>query len=154
MNGTMRTIGQMVAAAAVAVVVVGSLVGVAEADQKLPGGFGSRAKFKYECKAEGGTFIDDGLGNLECHFPEGSWTECDSNGNDCWFMPAPKTTPSVGVEDPLGVMGIGGMNTADPTVDSATPSDAGQRVAAPDDDPEPAKHVKGKKGKKGKGRKK
>jgi hypothetical protein len=111
--------------------------------QKIPDQ-GSKANFKANCEVLGGTFIEDGLGNTECHYPDGSWTECDANGNDCWYTPARPAPPM-----DIPVTNVEGTIVAAPVDESA----------ATDDDQEPVKRkqTKAKKGKKhghgGKGRK-
>lgn len=107
------------------------------------GGYGSRAGFKRVCENANGTFIDDGNGNTECHFKDGSWTECDANGGDCWHTPPPKKL------EPLGT-------NVEPS--SALADDPGSWQPVTDDQDRDRdtvhKRKKGKHGKKGgKGRK-
>jgi hypothetical protein len=60
----------------------------------------SKANFQSFCKNQGGTFGEDGLGNTSCTFKDGSWTECDANGNDCWHTPAPRQAQPFDPFDP------------------------------------------------------
>jgi hypothetical protein len=130
------------------------------------GGYGSRAGFKKVCDGAKGTFIDDGNGNLECHFKDGSWTECDANGGDCWHTPPPKKLEPVDttVEPDSAVADDpGGWQPATHVTDIPTPSQAQASIVALDEDPvqdqdqgqdTTKKGKKGKHGKKGgKGRK-
>ena len=72
------------------------------------GSYGSRAGFKRVCDGAKGTFIDDGNGNTECHMKDGSWTECDANGRDCWHTPPPKKLePSNGLDPAAGELNRG-----------------------------------------------
>ena len=105
-------------------------------------------------RRRGSAFIDDGNGNTECHFKDGSWTECDANGGDCWHTPPPKLqTPGGTIVEP------GTAVADDPGGWQPAASVAQASVAAPNDDQaqDQDKTKKGKKGKKskkgGKGRK-
>jgi hypothetical protein len=69
----------------------------ASADTKEDG-HGSKDNFKSYCKTLGGTFSEDGLGNTKCTYSGGSYTECDANGNDCWYIPEPRQAEP---EDPF-----------------------------------------------------
>ncbi len=111
------------------------------------GGYGSRAGFKKVCDGAKGTFIDDGNGNTECHYKDGSWTECDANGGDCWFTPPAKLqTPNDPIVEP------GTAVAADPGGWQPATSVAQASVVAPDEDHGQDKDTtkKGKKSKKGK----
>src|ERR687894_393236 len=61
--------------------------------------FGSAEGFRLECELLGGTYSEDGIGNTNCHYPDGTWTQCDANGNDCWITP-PRTRPDAESLDP------------------------------------------------------
>jgi hypothetical protein len=118
------------------------------------GGYGSRAGFKKVCDGAKGTFIDDGNGNTECHFPDGGWTECDANGGDCWYTPLAKLqTPTDTVVEPGSAVADdrAGWQPTTFVTNSPTPSPAQVSVAAPDDDRDQDRDTakKGKKGKKG-----
>ncbi len=88
------------------------------------------------------------FGNTNCHYPDGTWTQCDENGNDCWITPPAR--PPVTTLDPND--GTIGEVTTDHGKTSATaPETVGPTVAA-DHDEKPAKakskRSKGKKRKK------
>lgn len=100
--------------------------------QKIPG-YGSKAKFQAYCESLGGTFIEDGLGNTECHYPDGGWTECDANGNDCWYTPQ-RPAPPMGLPN----SDIAGSIVTAPIVDGTDQNTDDDRVKAR------AKHHKGK----------
>jgi hypothetical protein len=100
--------------------------------QKIPD-YSSKAGFKDLCEAIDGTFSEDGLGNTECHYPDGGWTECDANGKDCWYTPA-RPAPPTGIGD--------GTIPSVPIVDGTE-----QNTAGDDQQIIKAKHHKGKKGK-------
>ena len=114
------------------------------------GGYGSRAGFKKVCDGAKGTFIDDGNGNLECHFKDGGWTECDANGGDCWYTPPAKVqTPDDSIVEPDSAVADNPGGWQSPT------AVAQASVAALDDDrtqdqDATKKTKKGKKAKKGK----
>jgi len=76
--------------------------------------FADKEHFELECELLGGTYSEDGLGNTECHFPDGSWIECDANGKDCWYTPAPKpgSADSPGYADPSGGVFLDDRGTA------------------------------------------
>lgn len=123
MNGSVATGRRLVATTAVALVLLGVGAGQADAAKKRPN-FGSKAQFKIECELLGGTFLVDAFGNTECRFKDGSWIECDANGNDCWYTPPPKReptddsphVPTDGTLDPNG-------GAADPTGGVGAPGD-------------------------------
>ena len=128
------------------------------------GDWGSEAIFLLACESAGGIFFRDGLGNTECHYPNGDFEECDANGNDCWFIPVP-FQPTL----PGDHAAPGDIAGADPNPDGGTPpvptggppppaADSLSVTAADDDQDQDRdtgkKHKKHKKGKKGgKGRK-
>jgi hypothetical protein len=114
--------------------------------------FGSREGFKLECELLGGTFSEDGLGNTNCHYPDGTWTQCDANGNDCWITP-PRTRPHADQQG-LDDVAPGTVTTDTGETSVASPETAGHSVkaAAHDQKDAKAKHGKGK-GKSGKGKK-
>ena len=126
---------------------LGGAAGASAADATKRPDYGGKAGFKLECEALGGTFSEDGIGNTNCHWPDGGWTQCDANGNDCWYTPR---------QVPSGVQGPNVGTVIEVTTDvggTVSPPTAGQRIAAPDDQkPAKVKHSKGKKG--GKGRRK
>jgi hypothetical protein len=107
--------------------------------------FGSAEGFRLECELLGGTYSEDGIGNTNCHYPDGTWTQCDANGNDCWVTPpARPAAESLDLDDPTT-----GEVTTDQGEQSATaPETVGPTVAA-DRDEKPAKakskRAKGKK---------
>jgi hypothetical protein len=119
MNG--RTTRRM-ALAALVVMVSGSLAlgtghsASATDNAEYVGDFGSKAAFRRACEGDGGTFIEDRYGNTECHFPDGSWFECDANGNDCWYTPESIPAPPSGIQLPP----TGGMIISAPIVDGTT----------------------------------
>jgi hypothetical protein len=110
--------------------------------------FGSAEGFMLECELLGGTYSEDGIGNTNCHYPDGTWTQCDANGNDCWITP-PRTRPGTAVIDPDDVT-FGVVTTDIGATSVATPETAGPTLAAADHDQKPAKtrHAKGNKRKK------
>jgi hypothetical protein len=137
--------------------------GDARAEAKDPiyvGGYGSKAAFQESCNAGKGTFSEDGLGNTNCHFKDGGWTQCNEKGNDCYYTPPPEREA---VDDPLWQILDGPLPltpiTAAPVsvVDGPVPSSAQPSLAAPDDDRDQdhgKRKGKGKKSKRGgKGRK-
>jgi hypothetical protein len=123
------------------------------ADHKRPD-FGSAEGFRLECELLGGTYSEDGIGNTNCHYPDGTWTQCDANGNDCWVTPPRRRPPSAWQEHP-DVVGLGEVTTDVGRPSVGAPEYAGQilAVAAHDQKADRAKHGKGKHGK-GKKRKK
>src|SRR5918994_3542237 len=88
--------------------------------------FGSAEGFRLECELLGGTYSEDGIGNTNCHYPDGAWTQCDANGNDCWITPPRTRLP----DDLLDLDDVGnGEVTADHGEPSATaPETAGPTV--------------------------
>jgi hypothetical protein len=112
--------------------------------------FGSKEGFKLECELLGGTFSEDGLGNTNCHYPDGTWTQCDANGNDCWITTRPPA-------DPLDLDDVthGEVTTDVGGTSAAAPDTASQSVKAATHDQKntKARHAKGKTAK-GKKRKK
>ena len=122
---------------------------VAEGSQSHPRpDFGSAEGFRLECELLGGTFSADGIGNTNCHYPDGTWTQCDANGNDCWITPPARSRPTsepIDLDDvELGEVAtdIGGTSVVGPDV-------AGPTLAVDHDQkPSKAKHAKGKKRKK------
>jgi hypothetical protein len=111
--------------------------------------FGSAEGFRLECELLGGTYSEDGIGNTNCHYPDGTWTQCDANGNDCWITPPRTRLP----DDLLNLDDVtSGEVTADHGKPSASaPETVGPTVATVHDE-KPAK-VKSKRSK-GKKRKK
>ncbi len=108
--------------------------------------FGSAEGFRLECELLGGTYSEDGIGNTNCHYPDGTWTQCDANGNDCWITPParPADTTLDPDDDTIGEA------TADHGETSATaPETVGPTVVAADGD---EKHTKAK-AKRAKGKK-
>jgi hypothetical protein len=149
----------------------------ASAEVKKRPDYGSKAQFKLECELMGGTFKEDDLGNTECHWPNGSRIECDSNGNDCWYTPAALPAQPTGPWDShVGTVREATADVGD-SVDQGVPGDhtptddvtaagnasapvgsASVAIAAGDQEPDNAKskgkHGKGKKrGHRGKGHK-
>ena len=117
------------------------------------GGYGSRAGFKKVCDGAKGTFIDDGNGNTECHYKDGSWTECDANGRDCWFTPPPKKLePIDGWDQAAGEIatpGVGSEQAPRPTAGSSPSAQSSSVAAADDKERDHGQKSKGKHGKKG-----
>ncbi len=58
-------------------------------------GYTSAEDFKLMCEIMDGTYSKDKYGNTNCEYPDGSWTQCDSNGQDCWRGPARLQRPGV-----------------------------------------------------------
>ncbi len=117
--------------------------------------FGSEWNFKTICEEAGGTFSRDGIGNTNCHYPNGGWTQCDANGNDCWYTPPPFQQPPPGEH-----AAPGDIAGADPNPDSgsdpppvANPSVTPPTVDDQDQDTSKAKSKKDKKCKKAKSKK-
>ena len=90
--------------------------------------------------------VADGIGNTNCHFPDGTWTQCDENGNDCWITP-PRTRPAAESLD-LDDVSAGEGTTDQEEHSAAAPETVGPTVAAHHDE-KPAKatnkRAKGKK---------
>ena len=156
LHATRRWIlGALVVGMALTAVGTGGASAVEDDGAFYVGGHGSKARFKSDCTGSGGTFIDDdGNGNTECHFKNGSWEECDANGGDCWFTPPAKLqTPDDTIVEPDSAVADDPGGWQSPT------SVAQASVVAPDDEraqdqDTTKKDKKGKKGKKGgKGRK-
>ncbi len=111
--------------------------------------FGSAEGFRLECELLGGIYSEDGIGNTNCHYPDGTWTQCDANGNDCWITPSARP--------PAASLDSDDVTTGEATIDhgdtSATaPETVGPTAVAADDEEKPvkakAKRAKGKKRKK------
>jgi hypothetical protein len=111
--------------------------------------FGSAEGFRLECELLGGTYSEDGIGNTNCHYPDGTWTQCDANGNDCWITPPAR--PPATTLDPDDVT-IGEATTDHGETSATAPETVGPTVVAADDEEKPAKtkakRAKGKKRKK------
>jgi hypothetical protein len=89
MNGQQLTRRRMLGALAGALAILAGSATRSEAkDATKRPDYGSKGQFQLECELLGGTFSEDGLGNTECHFSDGSWIECDASGKDCWYTPA------------------------------------------------------------------
>lgn len=58
--------------------------------------FGTKAAFEASCEVLGGSFSEDGIGNTNCDADDGGWTQCDANGNDCWYTPPDRLAPQTG----------------------------------------------------------
>ncbi len=58
--------------------------------------FGTKANFEYTCEFLGGSFSEDDIGNTNCDADDGGWTQCDANGNDCWYTPPDRPAPQAG----------------------------------------------------------
>ena len=86
-----RSLGFVVMVMAVALISVGS-AGSARADQRSED-YGSKAQFKFYCEAAGGRFVQGQYGDTYCYYANGDWENCDSQGNDCWYTPKPRTNP-------------------------------------------------------------
>jgi hypothetical protein len=130
----------------VALALVGS-DSASAASHKRPD-FGSAEGFRLECELLGGTFSADGLGNTNCHYPDGTWIQCDANGNDCWITPS-RTRPPAETLDPDDIS-VGEATTDVDGTSVVGPDSAGHALDAADRDKKPAKnrHGKGKKRKK------
>ena len=129
-------------------------MGAAAEAEEEDSDFYNRAQFKGHCEVDyGGIFTDTEDGNLWCQYPDGSQQVCDSNGNDCWYIPRENNDPF----DPSDWGGgdevadePSGTESPAPVIDSPTAPDAQPSVAAPDDDQDrDSGKRKGKKGKKG-----
>jgi hypothetical protein len=108
--------------------------------------FGSAEGFKLECELLGGTYSEDGIGNTNCHYPDGTWTQCDANGNDCWITP-PRTRPAAEPLD-LDDVAIGEATTDHGKTSATAPETVGPTVAAVDDEKRAKAKNKRSKGKK------
>jgi hypothetical protein len=149
-----------VAVVMVASASLGTAHSVSAADAKKIPDHGSKANFKLNCEDIEGTFSEDGIGNTNCHYPTGSWTQCDENGKDCWYTPPPKSTqPTDPWDSHTGAGGeatadVGGTHAPAPVVVGPTAPIAQPSVTAPAGDQDQdtntgQKKKKGKKGKKG-----
>jgi hypothetical protein len=138
---------RLVPAALVAMVVLVGAGSPSAADHKRPD-FGSAEGFELECELLGGTYSEDGIGNTNCHYPDGTWTQCDANGNDCWVTP-PRRRPPAAWQDHADVVGLGEVTTDVGRPSAGTPEHAGQilAVAAHDQKSDKTKNAKGKHGK-------
>jgi hypothetical protein len=132
-----RTTRRMALAALVVMVAGSAALGAghsasAKDNAKYIGDYGNKAAFKATCEGGGGTFIeDDGYGNTECHYPDGTWIECDANGNDCWYTPPSIPAPPSGIQRPP----TGGTIISAPIVDGTTQhGDSGEAASAGDQD--------------------
>ena len=86
--------------------------------------YGSKGAFKAECELLGGTYSKDRYGNTNCRFPDGTWIQCDANGNDCWITDAAR--PQL----------PGGQNVYDGSFQQVAASDGGTQPPDPAaDDP-------------------
>jgi hypothetical protein len=108
--------------------------------------FGSAEGFRLECELLGGTYSEDGIGNTNCHYPDGTWTQCDANGNDCWITP-PRTPPAAEPLD-LDDVPIGEATTDHGETSATAPETVGPTVAAVHDEKRAKAKVKRAKGKK------
>jgi len=104
---------------------------VSAAGHKRPD-FGSAEGFRLECELLGGTYSEDGIGNTNCHYPDGTWTQCDANGNDCWITP-PRTRPAAEPLD-LGDVTVGEATTDQGGTSATAPETVGPTVAAVHDE--------------------
>ena len=81
--------------------------------------YGSKAAFKKDCEAAGGTFIDSPKDILTvCVYPDGDRKTCDQKGNNCTLVKSPQgfdTSPL----HPIG--GLDGLPTFDSNI---TPAEA------------------------------
>jgi hypothetical protein len=120
--------------------------------------YASKEAFKLECELLGGTFSEDGIGNTNCRFPDGTWIECDANGKDCWVTNASRpqlpgdNTMYPGSGNEMAPVSGGAEPPAAAVDDTSSPT-VDQGVASPDADQQAtvkAKHGHGKKSKKGK----
>lgn len=111
--------------------------------------YGSKSQFKLECELLGGTFSEDGLGNTECHFSDGSWIECDASGSDCWYTPAGRPVDPANPWDHIAVTDVVA------TTDAEVSPDPDAIVPGGDDATGRKRKRNGKKrGRRGKGRRK
>jgi hypothetical protein len=90
--------------------------------------FGSAEGFRLECELLGGTYSEDGIGNTNCHYPDGTWTQCDANGNDCWITP-PRTRPAAETLD-LDDVAIGEATTNHGETSATAPETVGPTIDA------------------------
>ena len=110
--------------------------------------FGSAEGFRLECELLGGTYGEDGIGNTNCHYPDGTWTQCDANGNDCWITPPVRPRPTTEPID-LDDAAHGEVTTDVGGTSLVGPDSVGPTLAADHDQKPPkARHAKGKKRKK------
>ena len=108
--------------------------------------FGSAEGFRLECEHLGGTYSEDGIGNTNCPYPDGTWTQCDANGNDCWITP-PRTRPAAESLD-LDDVTIGAATTDRGNSSATAPETVGPTVAAVHDEKRAKAKNKRPKGKK------
>ena len=80
----------------VAAAAVGESQRASAKDAERVSDFGSKAAFEASCEVLGGSFSEDGIGNTNCDADDGGWTQCDANGNDCWYTPPDRQGPSAG----------------------------------------------------------
>jgi hypothetical protein len=113
--------------------------------------FGSKEQFATECELLDGEFSEDGLGNTNCDYEDGSWTQCDANGNDCWHTPASRSVPNDNVLVPPAALAPD-QSRSQPVTDGG-PGDPHPGITTAGDDQHSSKGKKHKRGKKhGKGR--
>jgi hypothetical protein len=114
--------------------------------------FGSKEQFATECELLDGEFSEDGLGNTDCDYEDGSWTQCDDNGNDCWHTPASRSLPDDTLLVPPAALAPDHGGSLPDT--SSAPDDPHSSITTTaDDDRHQAKGKKHKRGKKhGRGR--
>ncbi len=103
-----RRLGFVVMVMAAALILVGS-AGSARADEPS-GDYGSKANFKFLCEAAGGRFVEGQWGDTYCYYTNGDWENCDGNGNDCWYIPKPRTNPGLEPIDNLNDLDVAPEN--------------------------------------------
>lgn len=145
-----RSLGFVVMAIAAALILVGS-AGSARADEPS-GDYGSKANFKFLCEAAGGRFVQGQYGDTYCYYTNGDWENCDSHGNDCWYIPKPRTDPGpepIDNLDDLDAAPENGQASPAPTAGASAQSPqvtAGNAQAAGEHaDKTPGEKAKGKK---------
>jgi len=118
-----RSLGFVVIVLTAASTLIGS-AGSVRADEKTDD-HGSKANFKFICEAGDGRFVEGQYGDTYCYYADGSWENCDSHGNDCWFIPKPLTNPGpepIDNLDDLDVAPENGNTNPAPAADTADPT--------------------------------
>ena len=92
---------RMVLGALAVTLALSGLEAVAEG-QPFADDIASGAQMKGICEENGGDFTDTEDGNLWCQWDDGSQTVCDTDGQDCYDIPAWKP-PATGSDPALGL---------------------------------------------------
>jgi hypothetical protein len=150
MNGQ-RVIRQAGLVAVAAALVLSGAGPVKAAGEDFADDIASGAQMKGICEDFGGDFTDTEDGNLWCQWDDGSQTVCDTDGKDCYDIPARRLPTDHWPEIVAGgeVLGAAPGDVPDSTPDS---QEDAPRVGTPDDQGQNSGHSKskGNKGKKGK----